>query len=158
MSYKFRLDPSDKDSKIRLLPGIMDGKQVWIRMSESALEKIGASFPAAAAPAPPPPPPRPKTPPMASEKQIRDILAEHLNLDIRETHVGDRRFTVTVKEGRAQNVCEWGELPEGHTMNDSRMWWIRKWDEDAGPPSDPAIAAAIEQALAFDENRHADPK
>lgn len=66
---------------------------------------------------------------LASESRIRDILVNQFNIDIREVTIGKNRYTVTVKDGYGTIVCQWGKLPNGGTMNGSRDWWVRKWEE-----------------------------
>ncbi len=66
---------------------------------------------------------------LASESRIRDILVNQFNIDIREVSIGKKRYTVTVDGGYGTIVCKWGKLPNGGTMNGSRDWWVRVWED-----------------------------
>lgn len=68
----------------------------------------------------------------ASADQVRDILIEQFGVDIRESEVDGRKFSVTFEDDEPIIICEWTNLPEGHTVNGSNLYWVRVWAREDG--------------------------
>lgn len=73
---------------------------------------------------------------LASEERIREILTTQFGVDIRNCERDGRKFSSTFEEGVPIIVCEWTNLPPGHTMNGSNIWWVRVWEKGQNIPAD----------------------
>lgn len=67
---------------------------------------------------------------LASEERIREILTTEFGVDIRVTEVEGRKFSVTFENNEPIIICEWTNLPEGHTVNGSNLYWVRVWTNE----------------------------
>lgn len=67
---------------------------------------------------------------LASEERIREILTTQFGVDIRVTEVEGRKFSVTFENNEPIIICEWTNLPEGHTVNGSNLYWVRVWTNE----------------------------
>lgn len=63
----------------------------------------------------------------ASEERVREILTTQFDVDIRTIEIEGSRFSATFEDNVVTILCEWGELPEGHSINGSNMYWVRRW-------------------------------
>lgn len=69
----------------------------------------------------------------ASEERVREILNTQFGTDIRTVTVSGQRYSVSLENGEPIILCEWAELPEGHTVNGSNLYWVRRWEHSSGP-------------------------